>query len=498
MSSADEAAELSIGQVVGKYRVESLIGTGGMAAVYRGVHEELDHRVAIKILLPRCLNDKRLVTRFVREAKTIAKLKSRHVARVFDIGRIETTRAPYIVMELLEGEDLGKKLDTQAPFGIQRAVDYVIQASEGLAHAHAAGIVHRDVKPGNLFLARDTDGREVVKVIDFGIAKQIAAGDVKLTSTNDVFGSPQYMAPEQIRGAGRADARTDVWALGVVLYELLTGASAFSGESVLELAGSILHNAPTPIGTYRRDIPPSLERVILRCLDKTPTKRFRNACDYALALAPFASPAGKSIALEMKRTFALPTLSGADDPAFDPTVVAKPPGEPSDDTTVSEAVDEESEETTTAVSQPAISLRPLPFITMPDAGPPSFVRRSRTLHWIRVTSIPVAIVVGTVIGGGAKLSAKRAAVAKTAAVEATSSPPPAIDPPLPVEVPADTRTEPRVPPAASAATTAAASVVPPRNRAEAFPSSSRVRPRVTTEPGRAFVSTPIVPRKGGD
>jgi serine/threonine-protein kinase len=448
-----DATELSPGQLIGKYRVEALLGRGGMAAVYRGVHVELDQHVAIKTLLPSCTKDDRIVARFVREAKTIAKIRSKHVARVFDIGRLETTEAPYIVLELLEGQDLGKKLEDQV-FPIPTAVDYVIQASEGLARAHDLGIVHRDVKPGNLFLARDADGGEIVKVIDFGIAKQVATDGYRLTATADVFGSPQYMAPEQIRAAQDADARSDVWALGIVLYELLTGASAFAASSVLELAAAILHNAPTPITIYRRDIPADLERVLLRCLEKAPDKRFASANELVLALAPFATKSGARIADEMQRAERPPVDADA---SLDGTMIPAP------------SIGDELATKTTP--------DPNPFAKTID-------RRSR---WLALAGTFGVAIVG--VGLWTKIRTESPGPTTPLGQDAPSSLPQVIEPPLPVERPVE------APAPVASITTPSVSAAPPR------PQPVSVVPthaRSGSAPTHAIGTKPIIPRKGGD
>lgn len=477
-SGDDDAAVLSNGQLVGKYRVESLIGKGGMAAVYRGVHAELDQRVAIKTLLPSFLADDRLVRRFLREATTIAKIRSKHVAQVFDIGRLETTKAPYIVLELLEGQDLGKKLETSTRFPVRTAVDYIIQASEGLGRAHARGIVHRDVKPSNLFLARDSDGQHAIKVIDFGIAKQMATDGYKLTTTSEVFGSPQYMAPEQIRATRNVDAQTDVWSLGIVLYELLTGASAFTGGSVLELAGSILHNSPTPLTTYRHDIPPELERVILRCLEKSPARRPSGVLELVLALAPFATPAGAAIAEDMRRSSPrFPVLVDPGDPSLEPTLLADGS---SDRTSLVSALEFDAMKTT------------------PDGGPPFIARNSGRANRRWLGSL--GLVLGAAIGAWVWTSrvAEDKAPSDARLVQAPPAPPPPVEsPPPPIERPVEAD------PAATSVVVAAKQSRPPSEPAKSPPAASsvpRARPAPTAAPSAsaARAPMPIIPRKGGD
>jgi serine/threonine-protein kinase len=278
---------LAAGQVLaGKYRVDRRLGGGGMSAVYRGFHLGLEQPIAIKVLLPRLAANAQYLTRFVREAKAAAKLRGNHVGRVLDVG---TDGAAFIVMELLEGEDLAALLARRGTFEIAEAVDYIIQACDGLARAHAANIIHRDVKPGNLFLTH-ADGEPCVKVIDFGVAKQIEEEQTQLTNTSEIFGSPQYMSPEQVRASKNVGPRSDVWSLGCVLYEFLAGAAPFVSPSIMTLTSLILSEPAPPLRKRRADVPPDLEAIILKCLEKDPQKRHASVIDLAIALAPFGRP----------------------------------------------------------------------------------------------------------------------------------------------------------------------------------------------------------------
>ena len=198
----------------GKYRVDRVVGEGGMGVVCVGTHLALGQRVAIKVLAAHVLGNEMAVARFEREARMSASLAHEHVVRVFDFGRTDSG-APFLVMEFLEGEDLAARIERDGPLPVAEALELLAEACEGLAEAHARGLVHRDLKPSNLFLARRATGATVLKVIDFGIAKDAGAlGSHAMTRTNDVMGSPQYMSPEQVRDAKNLDARTDVWSLG--------------------------------------------------------------------------------------------------------------------------------------------------------------------------------------------------------------------------------------------------------------------------------------------
>ncbi|HEY6463331.1 MAG TPA: protein kinase [Polyangiaceae bacterium] len=281
--------------LAGKYRVERVLGVGGMGVVVAAHHLQLDERVALKFLRPEALESPEWVARFAREARAAVKIKSEHVARVIDVGSLDDG-APYIVMEYLEGGDLSAMLEKNGVLPFEQAVDFVLQACEAIAQAHALGIVHRDLKPANLFCIRRPDGQLSIKVLDFGISKAMARGsfgsgnqDMSMTRTTAIVGSPIYMSPEQMQSSKNVDLRTDVWALGIILYELLTGRVPFDSETVTELAIRIATEPTPPMRARRADVPAGLERVILRCLEKSPDRRFRNVGELAAALVDFGS-----------------------------------------------------------------------------------------------------------------------------------------------------------------------------------------------------------------
>ncbi len=263
-----------------------------MGVVVEAMHEELDQRVAIKLMAEHAASNTEWAARFAREARAAARIRSEHVVRVFDVGKLDTGQ-PYMVMELLEGEDLGAVLD-RGKLEVHVAVDYVLQACEALAEAHAGGIVHRDLKPANLFVTSKSDGSACVKVLDFGISK--VTGDMRgvtVTNTSAIVGSPLYMSPEQMKASKNVDARTDIWSLGIILHQLVTGKPPFDGETAPELCALVLTAPPSRLSAMLAGAPQSLEDVVLKCLEKDPAKRYKDVGELAAALAPLATGSAK-------------------------------------------------------------------------------------------------------------------------------------------------------------------------------------------------------------
>ncbi|HEX7480179.1 MAG TPA: serine/threonine-protein kinase [Polyangiales bacterium] len=304
-TESQQAHGTSPGRIIaGKYRIEGIVGSGGMGVVMAAEHLQLKQKVAIKLISMENLSEAQQADarkRFVREGQAAARLTSDHVVRIFDVGTLDNG-APFMVMELLRGEDLATTIERQGPAPVDVAVDYLVQACDALMEAHANGIVHRDLKPANLFAARRPDGRVTIKVLDFGISKLVSADteplDASLTSARTVVGSPHYMSPEQVRNAKSVDSRTDIWALGAVLYELLVGARAFDADTLPGLCAAIAADAPPPIRIQRADVPEALEAVVLRCLEKDLQKRFQTVLDLSTALQPFVAAAGSRSAVE--------------------------------------------------------------------------------------------------------------------------------------------------------------------------------------------------------
>jgi serine/threonine protein kinase len=435
-------AEDLVGRVLAeKYRIDRVLGRGGMGVVVEATHLALRDRVAIKFLAPEVPLSPEAIARFEREARATVRIKGEHVVRVLDVDRLDSG-APYVVMEYLEGEDLAARLRRTGPLPVEQAVDFVLQAGVAVAEAHAAGIVHRDLKPANLFCTRRNDGQALVKVLDFGISKfaEVAAGEHQ-TRTNALLGSPLYMSPEQLQNSKDVDRRSDLWALGVVLFELISGRTPFSGRSMVEVALQIASSPPPSLVELRRDVPPGLEHAIARCLTKDRDRRYSDLSELARALRPFASKAGAAL---VDRIVAIADPGGAASLALSATLPATGSRDP---------------ETETA--------------------PPwsSQQQRARTTALLgRAVVAVVAVVVLLAVWSIVRARAPEAGLAAGAPSASTPHPGPAPEPKLAPEP------EPRVEPSGSAAAPASSASGSPPSPAISSSTSATPGPRVRAAP----------------
>ncbi len=311
----EHLAGVEEGQILaGKYRVERVLGVGGMGVVVAARHIELDSQVALKFLLPALVSNPEAVGRFAREARNAVRIQNEHVARVLDVGML-ANGAPYLVMEFLEGEDLATWLLREGCLSVERAVEFVLQACVAVAEAHGLGIIHRDLKPANLFCVRRSDGQFIIKVLDFGISKTTdvrrasETPGMSFTKTTAVMGSPLYMSPEQMRSAKDVDGRTDIWALGIILYQLLSGKAPFYGETVAEVAVRVASDPSPSLLAVRPDAAPGLEMVIFKCLEKDRNRRYPHVAELALALLPFGPKESRALVARIAGTIQAAGLS---------------------------------------------------------------------------------------------------------------------------------------------------------------------------------------------
>jgi eukaryotic-like serine/threonine-protein kinase len=450
--------------LAGKYRIDRILGAGGMGIVVAARHLSLDDHVAIKFLLPEALGNSEAVERFAREARAATRIKSQHVARVSDVGKLENG-APYMVMEYLDGHDLSARLREKGPLSVAEAVEFVIQACDAIAEAHGLGIVHRDLKPANLFCVRGPDGLPSVKVLDFGISKATTISGFDMTRTAAVMGSPSYMSPEQMTSAKDVDARTDIWSMGIVLYELLAGRAPFEGETLPEVCVKIATNEPPPIRNFRPDLPDGLEAVILKCLEKDRANRFQNVGELVVALVEFGPKRARQSAERVSRIIQAAGLSKS--------ALALPPSS-----------DVEPGGTGTVASWGNTGARG--EVTSRGRG--------------KVVALAAAVAVCALIGVGAYAMRARGAATRSVA----SGAPAASSPSSPVAAATAAPTEPAVTPDESASATAAPSSaesaaasaapapgglsVPPRNRATSR-AVNHVTPRRATKAAAAKAET---------
>lgn len=293
----------------GKYSVEATFAEGGMGIVCLGRHVQLDQPVAIKFLRRALAGRPAIAQRFLNEARALAALRSEHVVRVMDVGQLDSGR-PYLVMEHLDGVHLEALLERNGALDVETAIGYALQICEPLAEAHALGIVHRDLKPENLFLWSGGPARDTIKVLDFGLAKQLGSAALGVTGPQDSLGSPGYMSPEQITTPQLVDARSDIWSLGVVLYRLLTNRLPFGGDSLVEVLSHILNATPLPLAELKPGLDAALHDIVARCLEKDPAARYDTMTQVAEALEGYlAARARLSVSTESDLSTAPPRSS---------------------------------------------------------------------------------------------------------------------------------------------------------------------------------------------
>jgi eukaryotic-like serine/threonine-protein kinase len=328
-AAGDDAGR--IGEVIAdRYELCRLLGSGGMGVVFEARHKLIGRRFALKLLHPQYAQQPSMLTRFQREARAAGALENEHIAAVTDFG-FAADGAPYLVMEHLDGEDLAAHLARSGPLPVTRAVSFVIQACRGLAAAHARDIVHRDLKPANLFLTRRGDGSDLVKVLDFGIAKLVDGDGTEsaITGTGKLLGTACYMPPEQAKGESDLDHRIDIYALGAILYELLSGTKAHPGTNYNAVLFHILTEKHEPIAARRPDVPQGLGRIIERAMASDRAERYQSVTALMEALRPFSvgpeeAPRTPAVAPELARAETMATP-----PTVAPYARALPSGRPS-------------------------------------------------------------------------------------------------------------------------------------------------------------------------
>lgn len=497
--------------LAGKYRVEQVLGAGGMGYVVAALHEQLGQRVAVKLLVPELCENEDSVTRFLREARAAVKIQSEHVARVLDVGEL-TNGSPYMVMEFLSGRDLAEELDLpDQVIDVPTAIDYVLQASEAVAEAHSLNLIHRDLKPANLFLTQRPDGSPLVKVLDFGISKAINVEEnalepaPSLTATHSLLGSPAYMSPEQIRRPKSVDIRTDIWSLGSILYELLARDPPFSADSPLALLAAVVSDPLPSIRLVRPDVPPELEAVIAKCLEKNPDNRYQTVSELADALAPFAPRSMPSVT----RISGILRATSLRPPATDKS--------PSSDRTLQSPTpvtgDERTEEQRVKIVTPAPAARSEKSTRTDWEASPSEAGRSRRRVVLGVLGA-VALTVGVVVWQRRPLvtaeappepSAPKSGVSASGneAVPSSAPAPAAKVSPTPVASAAVAPVQPEATPSASVSS--AASTKAPAAAEAAVAKAPKIKPPVAVAPapaappaGAAPPAAPAVPKPVSD
>ena len=497
MASSSEAIPVRRGEIlVEKYRVESLLGEGGMGVVVAAEHLQLGHTVALKILRRSALDSPDAVERFLREARAAASLQSEHIARVSDVGTLDSG-APFMVMEFLEGIDLARLIDVKGCIPVDDAADYIIQACEALADAHLHGIVHRDLKPANLFLTAKLDGSPLIKVLDFGISKtKLGAPLAEITSTTAIIGSPKYMSPEQMQDSRAVDARSDIWSLGAILYEMLTGTRAFDAPTIATLCVKILQDdAPRP-RTLRPSLPAELEAVVMRCLQKDPAARFGTVAELAESLRVFAPLETQSLVSRIARMMAAgpskPQVPRAD------RTDARPSATTLAADGSSEGVDSASSLRALRVARRSSTAAVENATPMPTSAIERRTSKPMVIAIVAVTLLIVAFVAVRRAAMQSPASASSPPPASSSAVAAMIAPPIA---PVPSASPANSaETTPTASTSATASASSApptASTTPPRDARPTAPTATATTTATATATARPTTTATATPTSTG-
>jgi serine/threonine-protein kinase len=472
--------------LAGKYRIERFLGEGAMGVVYVAEHELLRQKVALKLMRPTLGDALQARARFLGEARNASRIKSDHVVGVVDVDVLDVG-VPFLVMELLDGEDLAATLLARgSSLPISQTVDWLLEAIDAIAHAHALGIVHRDLKPSNLFLSRRLDGTQRIKVLDFGISKATDPADASgITGTDAVLGTPSYMSPEQLRGAKNVDGRTDIWALGVTAYELLTGVRPFQGDNPVALFAAATETRPVPPRSLRSEIAEGLEAAVLRCLEPNPDHRFGTVAELGTALTPYGTAAAA-------RTLARVQGIGG----MAPAVPSNSPTAPAPPTL--------AEEDVLSASRHASALRQPSIPAWSDARSSSQILETgterSTLRWATVASrlvlgaLALSVVAGLTYGIArgrplpAPVAGSGSAAAPVAFVSARE------DPSQPIGASSQLQTAPS-PPADAPSGTSVAPATPPRRRGDPpdFRAVAKLSPGPSSPPA---ASSDPVPQRG--
>jgi serine/threonine-protein kinase len=460
--------ELARGVIIaGKYRLERPLATGGMGSVWVGRHAHLDTPVAIKFMDAPSASSPVARARFEREAKSAAALRNRHVVQVLDYG-VEGD-APYLVMELLNGEDLSKRLHRERRISLAVMSRILVQTARGLRPAHEARVVHRDLKPANVFLTRvEDEDEEIVKILDFGIAKDMSTAPLgEGTKTGELMGSPHYMSPEQVRGARDIDHRSDLWSLAVITFRAITGRMPFSGDNVGQVIAQILAD-PIPVATQvAPDLPPAVDGFFARGFARDRNQRFQSAREMAEAFAALATAPGASSPLRW-------TLAGESPPS------PRDPSYPSMDT--ASPISNPRTET----MGPNGGLAPNSGAFSPTGGPvahsalPPVPKASSPLRWLPLGGAIVGVLIGAIAFVAVKPPRSNAQGTQGAQASASSAPAETAAPPAPDTASAQAASS--APPAAPSAASSAASSAAPSAKPSAKPQAAPPKTGPATPP----------------